>query len=102
MVADLSRAQRRVEAIITALGQLASGQLAQAEDREFIDVADLLERVARENMRPPRRWRWRWRPTTARHGLGLARRLAAGHRQPGAQRDHPRRGDQGRAGRPPA
>jgi two-component system, OmpR family, sensor histidine kinase PrrB len=53
VVADLSRAQRRVEAIITALGQLASGQLAQAEDRESIDVADLLERVARENTRPP-------------------------------------------------
>jgi two-component system, OmpR family, sensor histidine kinase PrrB len=55
VVADLSRAQRRVEAIITALGQLASGQLAQVEDREAIDVADLLERVARENMRPPNR-----------------------------------------------
>jgi two-component system, OmpR family, sensor histidine kinase PrrB len=53
VVADLSRAQRRVEAIITALGQLASGQLARAEDREVIDVADLLERVARENIRPP-------------------------------------------------
>ncbi len=51
VVADLSRAQRRVEAIITALGQLASGQLAKAEDREPIDLADLLERVARENMR---------------------------------------------------
>jgi signal transduction histidine kinase len=51
VVADLSRAQRRVEAIITALGQLASGQLAQAEDREPIDVDDLLERVAQENMR---------------------------------------------------
>jgi two-component system sensor histidine kinase PrrB len=51
VVADLSRAQRRVEAIITALGQLASGQLAQAEDREVIDVADLLERVVRENSR---------------------------------------------------
>lgn len=49
VVADLSRAQRRVEAIITALGQLASGQLAQAEDREAIDVTDLLDRVAREN-----------------------------------------------------
>lgn len=53
VVADLSRAQRRVEAIITALGQLASGQLAQAEDRELIDVTDLLDRVARENMRSP-------------------------------------------------
>ncbi|WP_142386799.1 sensor histidine kinase, partial [Mycobacterium hubeiense] len=51
VVADLSRAQRRVEAIITALGQLASGQLAQDEDRELIDVTDLLDRVARENMR---------------------------------------------------
>lgn len=49
VVADLSRAQRRVEAIITALGQLASGQLAQAEDREPIDVTDMLDRVAREN-----------------------------------------------------
>jgi two-component system, OmpR family, sensor histidine kinase PrrB len=52
VVSDLSRAQRRVEAIITALGQLASGELAQAEDREVIDVTDLLDRVARENMRP--------------------------------------------------
>lgn len=51
VVADLSRAQRRVEAIITALGQLASGQLAQAADRELIDVTDTLDRVARENMR---------------------------------------------------
>ncbi|MGV9802858.1 sensor histidine kinase [Mycobacterium sp. NPDC003449] len=52
VVADLSRAQRRVEAIITALGQLASGQLAQAEDRELVDITDLLDRVARENTRP--------------------------------------------------
>ncbi|OBB61600.1 sensor histidine kinase [Mycolicibacterium monacense] len=51
VVADLSRAQRRVEAIITALGQLASGQLAQAADREPIDITDTLDRVARENMR---------------------------------------------------
>ena len=51
VVLDLSRAQRRVEAIITALGQLASGQLAQAEDRELIDLTDMLDRVARENMR---------------------------------------------------
>jgi two-component system, OmpR family, sensor histidine kinase PrrB len=51
VVGDLARAQRRVEAIITALGQLASGQLAQDEDRESIDVTDLLDRVARENMR---------------------------------------------------
>jgi two-component system, OmpR family, sensor histidine kinase PrrB len=52
VVNDLSRAQRRVEAIITALGQLASGELARAEDREIIDVTDLLDRSARENMRP--------------------------------------------------
>jgi two-component system, OmpR family, sensor histidine kinase PrrB len=52
VVNDLSRAQRRVEAIITALGQLASGELAQAEDRELIDVTDMLDRVARENVRP--------------------------------------------------
>jgi two-component system sensor histidine kinase PrrB len=51
VVGDLARAQRRVEGIITALGQLASGQLAQLEDREPIDVTDLLDRVARENMR---------------------------------------------------
>jgi signal transduction histidine kinase len=51
VVQDLARAQRRVEAIITALGQLASGQLAQAEDRALIDVTDMLDRVARENMR---------------------------------------------------
>ena len=35
----------------SSLGQLASGQLAQAEDRERIDVTDMLDRVARENMR---------------------------------------------------
>lgn len=52
VIDDLSRAQRRVEAIITALGQLASGELAQAEDREVIEVTDLLDRVATENMRP--------------------------------------------------
>ncbi|MBI3214885.1 MAG: HAMP domain-containing histidine kinase [Mycobacterium sp.] len=51
VVADLGRAQRRVEAIITALGQLASGQLAQESDRELVDVEELLDRVARENTR---------------------------------------------------
>ncbi len=54
VIADLLRAQLRVEATITALGQLASGQLAQAEDREPIDVTDLLDRVARENLRAGR------------------------------------------------
>ena len=52
VVADLARAQRRVEATITALGQLASGQLAQAEDRELVDIEELLDRVVRENDRP--------------------------------------------------
>jgi two-component system, OmpR family, sensor histidine kinase PrrB len=51
VVADLGRAQRRVEATITALGQLASGQLAQDEDREPIDIEEMLDRVARENAR---------------------------------------------------
>ncbi len=51
VIADLARAQRRVEATITALGQLASGQLAQDEDRELIDVEALLDRVATENAR---------------------------------------------------
>jgi len=51
VIADLARAQRRIEATITALGQLASGQLARDEDRELIDVEELLDRVARENMR---------------------------------------------------
>jgi two-component system, OmpR family, sensor histidine kinase PrrB len=51
VVADLARAQRRVEATITALGQLASGQLAREEDRGLVDVEELLDRVARENRR---------------------------------------------------
>ena len=74
VVQDLSRAQRRVEAIITALGQLASGQLAQAEDRELIDVTDMLDRVARENMRTAaasRSWS-RPRMISGRSGVGRA------------------------------
>jgi len=51
VVADLARAQRRIESTITALGQLASGQLAQDKDREPIDIEELLDRVARENVR---------------------------------------------------
>ena len=51
VVADLARAQRRIEATITALGQLASGQLAQDEDRKPVDVEELLDRGARENTR---------------------------------------------------
>jgi two-component system, OmpR family, sensor histidine kinase PrrB len=51
VVQDLARAQRRIESTITALGQLAYGQLAKDEDREAIDVEELLDRVARENLR---------------------------------------------------
>ncbi len=100
VVNDLSRAQRRVEAIITALGQLASGELAQAEDREVIDVTDLLDRVARENMRPGGSVEIVVEADDgSRHHLGLAGRPATGRRQPGAQRRRARTGDQDRAGR---
>ena len=51
VVTDLARAQRRVEATITALGQLASGQLAVDSDRELVDITDLLDRAVRENTR---------------------------------------------------
>jgi signal transduction histidine kinase len=51
VVQDLARAQRRIEATITALGQLASGQLARIEDREPIDVPEMLDRSP-ENARP--------------------------------------------------
>ena len=101
VVGDLARAQRRVEAIITALGQLASGQLAQAEDRELIDVTDMLDRVARENMRACTAELVVEADERHRHHRGLARRIAAGRRQPGPQRDHPRRGQPDRAGGAP-
>ena len=96
VVGDLSRAQRRVEAIITALGQLASGQLAQAEDRELIDVdrhagpGGAGEHAARRLGGDRGGGRRR-----SGHRLGLAGRPAAGGGQPGAQCDHARR-------RPPA
>ena len=91
VVADLSRAQRRVEAIITALGQLASGQLAQAEDRE----ADRRHRHAgpggpREHAAGRRGRDRRGGCRRPRHHLGLAGRAAAGGGQPGAQRGHAR------------
>ena len=100
VVADLSRAQRRVEAIITALGQLASGQLAQAEDREPIDVDDLLERVAQENMRPVRVESCGGRGCGTI--VGWPSGLAACGRQPRAQRHHPRRSHPHHADRTPA
>ena len=102
--ATCARAQRRVEAIITALGQLASGQLAQAEDRELIDVdgparpggaGEHARRAAGRGRGGGRR--------RSRHHLGLARRPAAGGGQPGAQRGHARAGDHAivLAGAPP-
>lgn len=51
IVGDLVRAQRRVEATVTSLGQLAAGELSRAEDRVPFDAGELLERVARENRR---------------------------------------------------
>ena len=90
VVADLSRAQRRVEAIITALGQLASGQLARAEDRE----ADRRHRDARPGgpgePAARRRCRDHRGRRRRRNGVGLAGRSAAGRGQPGAQRHHSR------------
>ena len=86
VVGDLARAQRRVEAIITALGQLASGQLAQVEDRELIDVTDMLDRVARENDRAGDVRDRRGERRRHRRDLGLAGRAAARGGQPGAQR----------------
>ena len=51
-MADLSRAQHRIESTITALqGQLASRRVARDEDREPVMSKELLDRVARENMR---------------------------------------------------
>ena len=102
VVEDLSRAQRRVEAIITALGQLASGQLAQAEDRELIDVTDMLDRVARENRRPGEAVEIVVEASRrSRHHLGVAKRAAARGRQPRPQCGHARSGDAHRAGGTP-
>jgi len=48
IVGDLIRTQRRVESTVTALGQLAAGELMRPEDRISFDVTELLDRVARE------------------------------------------------------
>jgi hypothetical protein len=71
VVQDLARAQRRIEATITALGQLASGQLARIEDREPIDVPEMLDRSPGER---PARQRGRDHGGGRRcgHGVGLA------------------------------
>ena len=50
VVADLLRSQERVEATLTALGQLAGGELADPEGRRSVAVTDLL-RVAVEDAR---------------------------------------------------
>lgn len=50
VLADVLRAQVRVEATLTALGQLAAGDLPEAGDRDAIGVADLL-RLAAEDAR---------------------------------------------------
>lgn len=50
VLADVLRAQGRVEATLTALGQLAAGDLPEASDRDAIGVADLL-RLAAEDAR---------------------------------------------------
>ncbi|MEJ2865090.1 sensor histidine kinase [Actinomycetospora flava] len=50
VLADVLRAQARVEATLSALGQLAAGDLPEATDRDAIGVADLL-RLAAEDAR---------------------------------------------------
>ncbi|MEV0947162.1 HAMP domain-containing sensor histidine kinase [Rhodococcus sp. NPDC049939] len=48
IVGDLIRTQRRVESTLTALGQLAAGDLMRPEDRVRFDVIELFDRVAQE------------------------------------------------------
>lgn len=50
VLADVLRAQARVEATLTALGQLAAGDLPEATEGEAVGVADLL-RLAAEDAR---------------------------------------------------
>ncbi|MEJ2886356.1 sensor histidine kinase [Actinomycetospora aeridis] len=50
VLADVLRAQARVEATLTALGQLAAGDLPEATDQDAVGVADLL-RLAAEDAR---------------------------------------------------
>ncbi|MDD7940263.1 HAMP domain-containing sensor histidine kinase [Actinomycetospora lutea] len=50
VLADVLRAQARVEATLTALGQLAAGDLPEVGDRDAVGVADLL-RLAAEDAR---------------------------------------------------
>lgn len=48
VVADLLRSQGRLQDTLTALGQLASGELAEGADRVKIDLTELLHRVAED------------------------------------------------------
>jgi signal transduction histidine kinase len=50
-VGDLIRTQRRVESTVTALGQLAAGEVMRPEDRVTFDVTELFDRVAQEDAR---------------------------------------------------
>ena len=51
VLADLLRTQSRVQDTLTALGQLAAGDLADPAARTELDVTELLYRVAEEAMR---------------------------------------------------
>lgn len=51
LVSDLIRTQRRVESTVTALGQLAAGELMRDEDRTVFELGELLDRVAQEQSR---------------------------------------------------
>ena len=51
IVGDLIRTQRRVESTVTALGQLAAGEVMRPEDRVTFDVTELFDRVAQEDAR---------------------------------------------------
>jgi two-component system sensor histidine kinase PrrB len=51
VVADLLRSQARVQDTLTALGQLASGELGGGSGRTDVDVTELLHRVAEQARR---------------------------------------------------
>ena len=51
VLTDLLRTQSRVQDTLTALGQLAVGELADASTRTELEVTELLHRVAEEAMR---------------------------------------------------
>ncbi|MGL4306850.1 MAG: sensor histidine kinase [Mycobacteriaceae bacterium] len=51
VLADLARTQLRVAGIITALGQLASGELSDPKDRIRFNLMEILDRVALDSSR---------------------------------------------------